>query len=214
MKSLKELLVLGLIIYLASLWVNKSPDKFEFLGLEFGVKMNHRIKDGPRGAPMMYPELDQFYEIYFPNQEFKKVFIAVTYNDLKNLTSPGDVFTEEGIVWGAMFSSDNDDEEYGESDFNKLKNYCEKKYKAKVISSKKNVTPIGDGKNLTKYTAYLIANENILIEVLVSDGFAFGGKFVVIRDYGVLKKLGNDKMKLKVDKALKDMLEISKRKID
>lgn len=181
----------------------------EFLGLKFGTELPHPIKVGPREPPAFYGDLREFYEITFPNQEFSFVGIALTKNTSED-EKEGLFFEKEGVVWAAFLNQNKFN--CTEAEANKLKKYIEKNYGAKVTNEDKSSSTTVNGGQFTQIYIYMYS-PYVTWQISCTDG-EFGNKSLVIRDYGVIKKFGNPKLKVLVDKSIKEGMEILKRKID
>lgn len=204
-----KLLITFLFCLLLGSCGSKKEGVGEFIGLKFGVEQTHPVKEGPRGPPVFNGDLREFYEINFPNQEFSFVGVAttkITPEDEKE----GLKFTKEGVIWGAFLNQNNID--CKKADYDKLKNYIIKNYGAKITNESITDTPIGNSKILTQHYGYL-HSPYVAWQVICSSG-EYGGKTVVIRDYSVLKRFGNEKLQKVVDDSMKEAQEILKRKID
>lgn len=181
----------------------------EFLGLKFGRTLTQPIKVGPREPPAFYGDLREFYEITFPNQEFSFVGVALTKNSAEDIKE-GLVFEKEGLVWAAFLNQNKFN--CTESDAIKLKKYIEKNYGAKITKEDKSSSPTVDGRLFTQIYIYLYS-PYVTWQISCTDG-EFGNKSLVIRDYNVIKKSGNPKIKELIDNSMKEAMEILKRKIE
>lgn len=195
----------------------KRQKEFNFLGLEFGVKLDHKIKDGPRET---LPESKDFHQIDFPNAEFDDVLVSLTKND-PNLKVFPNKFLKEDFIWSALFVSRDRSGAFGEADLFKLRNYIIKKYNAQVFFDEK-----GDLNKITKSkSAYyqnirLIADE-VLFDLIIDNDSTFSEKSVMVKHFGVYKKCsdenGNkqtDEFLKAINESLKDYISIQKRRID
>lgn len=187
----------------------KSEGVNDFLGLKFGQAQINPVKIGPREPPAFWNDLREFYEINFPNQEFSFVGVALTKNTPEDIKE-GLFFEKEGMVWASFFNENN----YNctEADSNKLKKYIEKNYGAKVTKEDRTVTPTLNGQKLTQIYTYLYS-PYVAWQINCVNG-EYGNKTLIIRDYSVLVKYGNPKLKKVVEDSIKEGLEILKRKID
>lgn len=181
----------------------------EFLGLKFGVAQTHPVKDGPRDPPVFENDLGEFYEITFPNQEFSFVGVSLTKNNPAD-EKQGLSFNKEGMVWASFLNQNKFN--CKQADVDKLKKYLEKNYGAKVVKETKTVTPMREAEPFTQISVYMFS-PYVSWQIRCSDG-EYGNKTLIIRDYSVLKKYGNDKVKSMVDESMKEAGEILKRKID
>jgi hypothetical protein len=209
MKTTKLISVFSLFGMLLVGCGNNSQGVNEFLGLKFGTALTHPIKIGPREPPAFYGDLREFYEITFPNQEFSFVGVALTKNTADD-EKEGLFFEKEGMVWAAFLNQNKFN--CTESDANKLKKYIEKNYGAKVTKEDKSALPTPKGGVFTQIYIYLYS-PNVTWQISCTDG-EFGNKSLVIRDYSVIKKSGNPKIKELIDNSMKEAMEILKRKIE
>ena len=187
----------------------KSEGVNDFLGLKFGQMQTNPVKNGPREPPAFENSLREFYEINFPNQEFSFVGVALTKNTPEDIKE-GLFYEKEGMIW-ASFLNEN---KYNctEVDSNKLKKYIEKNYGAKITKESKTITPIREGKPFTQIYVYLYS-PYVTWQIQCTDG-EYGNKTLIIKDYSVLKKYGNPKLKQLVDDSIKEGMEALKRKIE
>lgn len=219
--NIMKIVIITLVGLLFGLLTASSKEaevkKFEFIGLEFGVKLNHKITEGPRGAPAIYPELKEFYQIQYENFDFDKVFVALTKNEISNETEFK--FNQEGIIWAALFSSNakkGEREMFNESDFTKIVNFIEKKYGAAIITKDNKVlkSELDLGPPSLIFSATLIAN-NVFFDLRVTDFHGnFGEKVLVIKNFGVMRECGNEAIKKDIDKNLNHFLNVQKTRIN
>lgn len=172
----------------------------DFIGLNFGVPLTLKIKEGPREPPIFHPELVEFYEVDFPNMEFNSVGVAVTKNSTKN-TKEGIRFKRENIIWGAMFNNKN---ACNEENFNKAKNYISKKWRVVPINESKNKPGEPYFVNNTYYSP------GVIWELSCGEGL---GLSLVIYDYSVLKKEGDSQTRKLFEKQIFELLDVMKRKM-
>lgn len=208
MKILRNAII-GLLFILFVVSCKESVrKKFEFIGLEFGVKLNHKIIEGPRDPPVFHPELTECYEIQFENFEFDTVLVALTKNEISNDTKSK--FNQEGVIWAAFFFSKakkGEREMFNKSDFNRIVKFIESKYGAIMFNEKKSESDSG-----LIISATLRAS-NVFFQLEVNDYGSFSEKKVVIKNFDVLRECGNEAFKTEVDESLNNISDIQKRRI-
>ena len=171
----------------------------EIIGLRFGTKMDQKIKEGPREPPIFQGDLREFYEIEFPNLEFDFVGVAVTKNS-PEVEKEGIRFDREKIIWGAMLNKK------GKCDlalYDKTIAYLGKKWSTDVIKETL-------GSQSSFYKEAFLFSPGVLWSVSCSEG---SGLSLVVKDYSVLKSEANAEGRKVIEAALKEIRDISKRKM-
>gem|GEM_PF-3455240 len=173
----------------------------EVLGLKFGVPLNLKIKEGPRGPPAFYSALREFYEVEFPNMEFEFVGVAVTKNGEAG-RKEGFEFLQENLIWGAYFSNNN--KKCSEADFLRTTEYLAKNWNARIISDYRGTPDSGFNYHDSTFTS-----PNVIWNVLCSDS----SQVLVVMDYAVLRKAASDNTKKKIDQMLSELNAAAQRKM-
>jgi len=205
-KSLSALIALALVLMACG---QKKEGVGEFLGLKFGIALDHPIKEGPRDPPIFNGDLQQFYEISFPNQEFNFVGVATIKNNPIDEKS-GVIYSKEGAIWGAFFLQNKTN--CTRVEYDKLKTYITKNYGATLVQEDISATPRSSGGTFHQMYATLLS-PYASWSISCTSG-EFGNRTLVIRDYNVLKKYANEKGKELLAKAMREAQEIQKRKLD
>lgn len=172
----------------------------EVIGLKFGVPLDLKIKEGPRGPPVFHGYLREFYEVDFPNMEFEFVGVAVTRND-EATRKEGIFFVRENLIWGAFFSTKKPCEE---KDFLRTKEYLVKNWKVQLVSEHRNKP--GDG----FFLASSFTSPYAIWDVSCGKNL---GLSLVAADYSVLKNSGDESTREKIDKMLSEMKATFERKM-
>jgi len=172
----------------------------EVIGLKFGVPLELKIREGPREPPIFNGDLREFYEVEFPNMEFDFVGVAVTKNTDES-RKEGFEFTREKIIWGAMFLEKGSCEE---KDFLRTKEYLSKNWK---------ITPSGEHRNKPGEPLFLqstFVSPDAIWQITCGAGL---GRTLIVRDYSVIKREGNDAVRKQIERMMSDVTETLKRKM-
>jgi hypothetical protein len=171
----------------------------EVIGLKFGVPLAAKIKVGPREPPIFQNHLREFYEVEFPNTEFDFVGVAVTRNDGASRME-GFVFDQENLIWGAMFLRNKPCEE---KDFLRTRDYLARNWQ---------VTPVGERRNKAGDPFYLdskFTSRSAFWQI----SCAASGLSLIVSDYSVLRRAGNESTKQQVDRLLAHMAATFQRRM-
>lgn len=173
----------------------------DVLGLKFGVPLDLKIKKGPTEPPEYYRYLKEFYEVDLPNKEFDFVGVAITKNSEKNRRA-GLVFSEERLVWGALFRNSKRCEE---KDYLRIKEFLAKNWKITLVKDVRG----GSKKSPEMKTTFTSPDAIWKLSCTDVDGLD-----LAVTDYSVLRKAGNDKTKQNVDKIVSKMNKAFQKKED